>query len=66
MIGGNVSGARNIVSGNTGDGIYLADNGTDDNIIWGPSPCYSRVSSTDVVGCGYISLLTDASTSMAG
>ncbi len=34
-IGGTTAGARNVISGNTDDGIYLQDVGTDDNIIRG-------------------------------
>jgi hypothetical protein len=34
-IGGTVAEARNVISGNTGDGIYLVDAGTDNNVILG-------------------------------
>jgi hypothetical protein len=34
-IGGTVAAARNVISGNTEDGIYLVDAGTDNNVILG-------------------------------
>ncbi|MCH9664028.1 MAG: hypothetical protein K0U66_10310, partial [Gammaproteobacteria bacterium] len=34
-IGGTTTSARNVISGNTGDGIYVTDSGTDGNVIQG-------------------------------
>ncbi len=34
-IGGTTTSARNVISGNTGDGIYITDSGTDSNVIQG-------------------------------
>ena len=34
-IGGSASGARNVISGNTNDGIYVTDSGTSGNVIQG-------------------------------
>ena len=34
-IGGTTTNARNVISGNSGDGIYLTDSGTDNNVIQG-------------------------------
>ncbi|MGB8170934.1 MAG: M12 family metallopeptidase [Chthoniobacteraceae bacterium] len=35
FIGGTAPGARNLISGNTGQGIYIADGGTNSNVIIG-------------------------------
>ena len=34
-IGGSLAGAGNVISGNSGDGVYISDSGTNDNVVQG-------------------------------